>query len=666
MGTDESGAQVAFVAVESAVVRSLSTAFDTVDGLAYRRASSLESLVALDDPPHCVVIGTDDERPGSRIEQVVETADTAVVAVHDGPLGDETLDRLTTAGAADVLTTEGLDGRATLAARRIEQLARARRTIRADRSSQGTRADGRHVGSDDAVAAERLQRDRAFLYSFLDVTMDPEASFDEQASALLELCCETLGFEMGVLSRVSDDDYEIRSVHAPGEHIAAGATFDLDGTYCKRVVDSASVEWFLDAADAGAVEKRAYCEMGMESYLGLPVTVGEGLYGTVCLASEEPRTDPVTDADVALFRLVAEWVGSDLLRARRQRELEALTDRLESLVEAIPLAVVGVSDDWTVTRWNPGAEAMFGYEAEEVVGEDYPLVPAAESADAEEMRRRTFDDEQYHGKSIRRLTRDGDVLDLRLSTAPFRTADGDVGEVYGVMDDVTELREFERKLRALQTTTSELNVAADAEEIRRVAVDAAADVLGYPLAAFWRYDEDDQCLDPTTRSEAARERLGRLPVLGPDDERLWSAFRAGECVLYDDLSVVDPTYQGVRSGIAVPIGDHGVLGAGSPVEDEYDEQDLELVRILGAAAEAALTRADRERRLRETNERLDEFASVVAHDLRTPLTAAVGFLDIARETGDDEHFDRIKDAHDRMTDLIEDLLALARTTDRTL
>jgi len=116
----------------------------------------------------------------------------------------------------------------------------------------------------------------------------------------------------------------------------------------------------------------------------------------------------------------------------------------------------------------------------------------------------------------------------------------------------------------------------------------------------------------------------------------------------------------------VPLGDHGVLGAGSPVGDEYDEQDLELVRILAAAAEAALTRADRERRLRETNERLDEFASVVAHDLRTPLTSAVGFLDIARETGGQEHFDRVEAAHDRMTDLIEDLLALARTRDRAL
>jgi len=71
-------------------------------------------------------------------------------------------------------------------------------------------------------------------------------------------------------------------------------------------------------------------------------------------------------------------------------------------------------------------------------------------------------------------------------------------------------------------------------------------------------------------------------------------------------------------------------------------------------------RKERERELERQNERLDQFAGVVSHDLRSPLNVAEGSLGLARETGDPEHFDRAEDALDRMQTLVEDVLALAR------
>jgi signal transduction histidine kinase len=78
-------------------------------------------------------------------------------------------------------------------------------------------------------------------------------------------------------------------------------------------------------------------------------------------------------------------------------------------------------------------------------------------------------------------------------------------------------------------------------------------------------------------------------------------------------------------------------------------------------------RRERERQLEETkagleeaNEKLDDFASLVAHDLRNPLTVAIGFLEVAAETGNPEHFERVASAHDRIERLVEDVLALAR------
>jgi signal transduction histidine kinase len=70
--------------------------------------------------------------------------------------------------------------------------------------------------------------------------------------------------------------------------------------------------------------------------------------------------------------------------------------------------------------------------------------------------------------------------------------------------------------------------------------------------------------------------------------------------------------------------------------------------------------------LAEQNERLEEFTSMVSHDLRNPLQATSGFLDLAEETGNEEYFDRCQTQVDRMHQLIEDMLALARADERSI
>jgi PAS domain S-box-containing protein len=66
------------------------------------------------------------------------------------------------------------------------------------------------------------------------------------------------------------------------------------------------------------------------------------------------------------------------------------------------------------------------------------------------------------------------------------------------------------------------------------------------------------------------------------------------------------------------------------------------------------------RELERQNERLDEFASVVSHDLRGPLSVAQGYLSLAREDRDSEELERAAEAVERMGALVDDLLALAR------
>lgn len=72
-------------------------------------------------------------------------------------------------------------------------------------------------------------------------------------------------------------------------------------------------------------------------------------------------------------------------------------------------------------------------------------------------------------------------------------------------------------------------------------------------------------------------------------------------------------------------------------------------------------RKQREKEIERQNKRLDEFVSVVSHDLRNPLSVAVGRVELARDECDSDHLDAAVRAHERMGMLIDDLLALARS-----
>lgn len=87
-------------------------------------------------------------------------------------------------------------------------------------------------------------------------------------------------------------------------------------------------------------------------------------------------------------------------------------------------------------------------------------------------------------------------------------------------------------------------------------------------------------------------------------------------------------------------------------------------RVLAAVRDVT-ERHEYEEELERTNERLDEFASVVSHDLRNPLSVATGRLELAREEVTHEELDAVARALERMDGLIDELLALARESEST-
>ncbi|MDZ7729983.1 MAG: histidine kinase N-terminal 7TM domain-containing protein [Natrialbaceae archaeon] len=85
-----------------------------------------------------------------------------------------------------------------------------------------------------------------------------------------------------------------------------------------------------------------------------------------------------------------------------------------------------------------------------------------------------------------------------------------------------------------------------------------------------------------------------------------------------------------------------------------------LIRDITEAVERKQTLERRTDRLERQNEQLEQFASIVSHDLRNPINVARGYLDMAREDPQPSHFDEVEESFDRMEEIINDVLTLAR------
>ncbi|SEH54695.1 GAF domain-containing protein, partial [Halopenitus malekzadehii] len=97
-----------------------------------------------------------------------------------------------------------------------------------------------------------------------------------------------------------------------------------------------------------------------------------------------------------------------------------------------------------------------------------------------------------------------------------------------------------------------------------------------------------------------------------------------------------------------------------PRDQPFSENEEVFVELMAEWVSYELFQQRARERIKRQRDQLEEFASVVSHDLRNPLGIVEGYLDLAEQTGDPEYFDRCRNALDRMGTLIDDLLVLAR------
>jgi hypothetical protein len=148
-----------------------------------------------------------------------------------------------------------------------------------------------------------------------EVAARPNLTLDEKLDALLEIGCDRFDLEVGLVSRVDEDRYEVVGYRAPDDFpLSKGAVLMLADTYCTQALASTRPVAFENLEKIAKPQGDEPDELGFRAYFGVAVRVyGENL-GTLCFGSRTPRSRRFTATDKDLLNLMAQWVGSEFER----------------------------------------------------------------------------------------------------------------------------------------------------------------------------------------------------------------------------------------------------------------------------------------------------------------------------------------------------------------
>lgn len=324
-------------------------------------------------------------------------------------------------------------------------------------------------------------------------------------------------------------------------------------------------------------------------------------------------------------------IGRDLSeRKEREAELTFVRDLLERTERIADVGGWEINTETDEVFWTEHLFEMLGVEYE-----DAPSLEEALDVYLEEDRprvRSAIEDAVETGESFdveARFQRPtGEIRWLQIHGEPV-LEDGEVVRLRGAVHDITDHKERESELTQARKEYEELfngmndtGWVIDTDGTILAVNDAAVETLGYSreeLLSMKTHDID---------AETPDGEISRLVTEMPEDE----------------VQVVETVHE-TKTGERIPV-----------------EISSSLVSYKGRTAALSVGRDISDRKQRE--QQLEQFASIVSHDLRNPLNVAQGNLELAQEECDSDFLDTVAQAHERMQVLIDDLLTLAHEGDQ--
>lgn len=357
-------------------------------------------------------------------------------------------------------------------------------------------------------------------------------------------------------------------------------------------------------------------------------------------------------------RRVLHVVWTDIT-ARQQ--LEAQLQQFELIVRSSEDAIISKTLDGLIASWNPGAQRMFGYRAEEAIGQPLAmLIPPERVHEEDQIMARIAHGEKVEHFETERVCKDGRRIFVSATISPIHDANGVVTGASKIARDITERRRTEEQLLKLS-----------------LAVEQSSNVIVITdLTGHIEYVNERFCL--TTGYDRADVlgqsvrllKSGRTPA--STYEALWAAITQGKVWSGEFINRRKDGSVYIEAASITPLRNpqgnitHYVAVKEDVTQKRRDDEELahhrqhleQLVQVRTLELERAMLAAE------AANQAKSTFLANMSHEIRTPLNAILGFAHLLRpalrEANQQEKVDKILRSGKHLLGVINDILDISK------
>jgi PAS domain S-box-containing protein len=387
-----------------------------------------------------------------------------------------------------------------------------------------------------------------------------------------------------------------------------------------------------------------------------------------------------------------------------RKHIEEARARLAAIVDSSDDAIIGKSLSGIIQSWNPGAERLFGYSREEVLGKSMTtLIPAERGSEETEILARVALGESVSHFETVRLRKDGAKIDVSASISPIKDGNGKIVGASNISRDITERKVAEAKTQAqlarvnlLHQITRAIGGREDLDSIYQVALRSLEKQLGFDFGCICHYDavsEELAVVQVADGNQTLAEKLAlaeqvRIPVAANGLNRCVQ----GNLVYEGEIADVKTAFTqklasgGLHSLTAAPLlverKVFGVLIAARRQAQGFSSGECEFLRQLSEhvalAAHQALLHTSLQKAyddLRQTQQTvmqqerlraLGQMASGIAHDINNAISPMALYTDLLLEKEKDlspqarKHLEMIQRAADDVTKTVTRMREFSR------
>jgi len=248
----------------------------------------------------------------------------------------------------------------------------------------------------------------------------------------------------------------------------------------------------VDDAGLGAELTEVVKAEGIRALAFIPLFESEQLLGKFMFYYEAAHR--FSDAEIDAALAIARQLGFSIDRMRASINI----NQLAAIVESSDDAIIGKDLNGFITSWNQGAERIFGYSAQEAIGQPVTILIPPDRANEEPyiLSRVRSGERVDHYETIRQR-KDGSLVEISLTVSPIRDASGNIVGASKISRDVSERKRVEAEL----------------DDSRRQIQELLASIP----AAIYTTDAEGKI---TYFNEAVVEFTGQRPTIGGDDWRV--------------------------------------------------------------------------------------------------------------------------------------------------